>query len=165
MRFNGLIILLLSAGFALAQSQDKSTHESITNKQSPPESVELLAQARAHKPDANEVNDFMAAISDAVETERGWGKKDIERMLRLQLMRRSSVHIHPQLKSIDWRHDGEEEAEVKLAVAMAATAFSLEDLARINADLMLFTVTFRQHNGEYKITQARWQRARPLDFL
>lgn len=56
MRFNGLIILLLSAGFALAQSQDKSTHESITNKQSPPESVELLAQARAHKPDANEVN-------------------------------------------------------------------------------------------------------------
>jgi hypothetical protein len=111
------------------------------------------------------VDDFMAAISDAVETERGWGKKDIERMLRLQLMRRSSVHIHPQLKSIDWRHDGEEEAEVKLAVAMAATAFSLEDLARINADLMLFTVTFRQHNGEYKITQARWQRARPLDFL
>lgn len=56
MRFNGLIILLLSAGFALAQSQDKSTHESITNKQSPPESVELLAQAKAPKPDANEVN-------------------------------------------------------------------------------------------------------------
>ena len=112
-----------------------------------------------------QVDDFMDAISDSIQTERGWGKKDIERMLRLRLLRRSSVHIHPQLKTIDWVNEGEDKAEVKLAVAMAATAFSIEDLARINADLMTFTVTFEKHHGDYLLTQARWQRARALDFL
>ncbi len=111
------------------------------------------------------VDDFMAHISDAVETERGWGKKDIERMLRIRLMQRSSVHIHPQLKSIEWLNEGDTSAQVHLAVAMAATEFSLEELARINADLMTLTVTFEKHSGDYQITQARWQRARPLDFL
>ena len=111
------------------------------------------------------VDDFMTHINDDISTERGWGKKDIERMLRIRLMRRSSVHIHPQLKSIEWFNEGDQSAQVKLAVAMAATEFSLEELARINADLMTFTVTFKQHDGDYKITQARWQRARPMDFL
>jgi len=111
------------------------------------------------------VDDFMTHISDDIETERGWGKKDIERMLRIRLMQRSSVHIHPQLKSIEWLNEGDSNAQVHLAVAMAATEFSLEELARINADLMTFHVTFEQQNGDYKITRTHWQRARPLDFL
>jgi hypothetical protein len=111
------------------------------------------------------VDDFMSHISDDINTERGWGKKDIERMMRIRLMQRSSVHIHPQLKSIEWLNEGDESAQVHLAVAMAATEFSLQDLARINADLMTFHVTFERQNDDFKITRARWQRAKPLDFL
>ncbi|KAA3639809.1 MAG: hypothetical protein DWP95_09690 [Proteobacteria bacterium] len=111
------------------------------------------------------VDDFMAHISDDVQTEHSWGIKDIERLLRIRLMGRSSVHIHPQLKNIEWLNESDSSAQVHLAVAMAATEFSLADLAKVNADLMTFHVTFERRSGDYIITQARWQRARPLDFL
>ncbi|MCX7544932.1 hypothetical protein [Marinicella gelatinilytica] len=111
------------------------------------------------------VDNFMTHVADNIQTERGWGKKDIERMLRLRLMRRTSVHIHPQLKNIEWLNNGNQSAQVEVVVAMAATAFNVADLAKINADLMKFQVTFERHNDDYRITHARWQPARPLDFL
>ena len=145
-----LILLLMACG---TEPVDK-------NKQ-----IINLIKAMEEAVENKHVDDFMAHISDVMRTDRCWVKKDIERILSIRLMRRSSLHIHPQLKSIEWFNEGDQSAQVKLAVAMAATEFSLEDLARINADLMTFTVTFEQHDGDYKITQARWQRARPMDFL
>jgi|GEM_PF-1112569 len=124
-----------------------------------------LIKAMEEAVESKHVDNFMSHISDDIHTERDWGKKDIERMMRIRLMQRSSVHIHPQLKSIEWLNEGDESAEVHLAVAMAATQFSLEDLARVNADLMRFYVTFEKRKDEYVVTRARWQRARPLDFL
>lgn len=129
------------------------------------EQIIALVKAMETAIESKHVDDFMVHISDAIQTERGWGKKDIERLLRLRLMRRSSVHIHPQLKDIKWNNGGDDSARVEVAVAMAATEFSLAELAKINADLMSFQVTFKKNDDSYIITGARWQRAQPLDFL
>lgn len=111
------------------------------------------------------VDDFMATLDTSITSDNGWGKKDIERLIRLRLMGRTSVHIHPQLKELNWQNEGSDEAQVVIVVAMAGTAFSLSDLARINADLIRFNVTFTRHDKDYLVSRVSWQPARPLDFL
>ncbi len=111
------------------------------------------------------VDDFMKALDANIITDNGWVKKDIERLIRLRLMQRTSVHIHPQLKHLNWQNEGSDEAQAVIVVAMAGTTFNLSDLAYINADLIRFSVTFIRHDKGYFISRVSWQPARPLDFL
>src|SRR5690554_6199008 len=111
------------------------------------------------------VDDFMTALDVNIITDNGWGKKDIERLIRLRLLHRTSVHIHPELKKLTWKNEGRDEAQAIVIVAMAGTAFNLNELARINADLIRFKVTFTRQNNDYLVSRVNWQPAQPLDFL
>ncbi len=112
------------------------------------------------------VDQFMTHVSDDFKSQqRGWQKKDAERLLRLRLMRNKTIHIHQGVKRIDWLNEGDAQAEAEVVVAMAGTNFSLSDLPTFRGDMAKFIVTFQLQDGEYVVTQAEWQRANPADFV
>ncbi len=116
--------------------------------------------------EAKSLDDFFEYVSeDFKSAQRGWNKKDAERLLRLRLMRQKSVHIHQAIKRIDWLDDGVEQAEVEVVVAMAGTDFSLTELPSFRGDMVKFIVTFRLIEDEYLVTQTEWNRANPTDFV
>jgi len=112
------------------------------------------------------LDDFMDQVSDGfVSPGRGWGKKDAERLLRIRLLRNKNVHVHQSVKDINWLNDGDEQAIVTVAVAVAGTAFSLTDLPTLRGDLVRFEVTFEKAGDSYLVSQTEWRRASPADFL
>jgi hypothetical protein len=116
--------------------------------------------------EAKGLDDFFEHVSDDFKsTDRGWNKKDAERLLRIRLMRNKSVHVHQNVKRIDWLDDGDQQAEVEVVAAMAGTDFSLTDMPSFRGDMVKFLVTFQLIDGEYLITQTEWNRATPGDFV
>ncbi len=112
------------------------------------------------------LDDFMAHLSpDFSSDQRGWNKTDTERLLRLRMMRKSSIHIHQLLKRLDWLDGGDQQAEAEVVVAVAGTEFSLEELPGLRGDLLKFTVTFKRFDNAYLVTQTTWTRATPADFV
>ncbi len=112
------------------------------------------------------VDQFMEYVSDDFKSQqRGWQKKDAERLLRIRLMRNKTIHVHQAIKSIDWLNQGDAQAEVEVVVAMAGTSFSLSDLPSFRGDMAKFKVTFQLLEGDYVVTQSEWQRATPADFV
>jgi len=112
------------------------------------------------------LNDFLEPVDDNfVSAKHGWNKKDIERMLRIRLMRHQSIHIHKNVQRTDWLDEGEDQVEVEVVVAMAGADFSLTDLPTFNGDMIKFIVTFKLIDGDYLVTQTEWERAGPADFL
>ena len=112
------------------------------------------------------LDDFMEYINDDFKSSaRGWNKKDIERLLRIRLMRNKTIHVHKVIRRVDWLNEGEQQAEVEVVAAMAGTDFSLTDLPTLNGDMVKFIVTFQLIDGEYLITQTEYNRASPGDFV
>jgi len=116
--------------------------------------------------EAKKLDDFLLHVDDNfISTDRGWSKKDAERLLRLRLMRNQSIHIHQAIKSIDWLNDTKSQVEVEIVVAVAGTAFSLTDLPSFRGDMMKFMVTLEASDNGFKVTKASWVRATPADFI
>lgn len=116
--------------------------------------------------EAKSLDDFFEYVSDDFVSENyGWQKKDAKRILRIRLMRNSSVHVQQAVKNIEWLNEGDEQATVVVVAAMAGTEFSLSDLPSFRGDVLKFTVTFNLFDGDYLITAAQWQHARPADLM
>ncbi|TDR20542.1 hypothetical protein [Marinicella litoralis] len=112
------------------------------------------------------LDDFLESIDDDFKSaERGWNKKDIERLMRIRLLRNKSIYIHKNVKRADWLDEGEDQVEVEVVAAMAGADISLTDLPTFNGDMIKFTVTFKLIDGEYIITQTEYHRASPADFV
>jgi len=112
------------------------------------------------------LDDFMDQVDDDfVSPGRGWSKKDAERLLRIRLLRNKNVHVHQAVKDISWLNEGDDQAVVVVAVAVAGTAFSLTDLPSLRGDLVRFEVTFNKDDDRYVVTHTEWRRATPTDFL
>lgn len=116
--------------------------------------------------EAKSLDNFMAYVSDDFElTDRGYNKKDAERLLRIRLMRQKNVHVHQAVRDIEWLNEGEEQATVEVVAALAGSAFSLSELPKIRAELAKFRVTFQLIDDSYVVTQTTWERATPADFV
>lgn len=112
------------------------------------------------------LDDFMEHIDDEfVSSKRGWNKKDIERLLRIRLLRNKTIHIHKNVKRTDWLDGGEDQVEVEVVAALAGADFSLTDLPTFNGDMIKFIVTLKLLDGAYVITQTEYNRAHPGDFV
>lgn len=116
--------------------------------------------------EAKSLDDFMDYVHDDFKSpSRGYSKKDVERLLRIRLMRNKSIHVHQAIKRMDWMDDGDQQVEVEVLAAMAGTDFSLTDLPTLNGDLVKFVVTLKLIDDSYIITQANYQRAHPGEFI
>ena len=116
--------------------------------------------------EAKSLDKFMGYINDDFKSpNRGYDKKDVERLLRIRLMRNKTIHVHQAIKRIDWYDEGDQQVEVEVLAAMAGTDFSLTDLPSLNGDLVKFVVTFKFIDDNYIITQANYQRAHPGEFI
>jgi len=116
--------------------------------------------------EAKSLDDFFDYISDDFKSvQRGWSKKDAQRLLRIRLMRNKNVYVHQAIKRIEWLDDGDNQVEVEVVVAVAGTDFSLSDLPKLRGDMVKFIVTFKLIDGDYLVTQTEWNRAGPVDFL
>ena len=130
------------------------------------EQLTQTIQAMETAVEAKGVDDFFSHVSDDfVSAERGWSKKDAERILRLRLMRQSSVHVVQVIKDIQWLDGGNQQATVEVVAAMAGTEFSLSEMPGFRGDMIQFMVTFKLIDDEYKVIQTEWQRATPADFV
>ena len=148
------ITLLMLAGCGSEPPADKQTRLLNTLK-----AMELAIEEKR-------LDDFMDQVhDDFVSPGRGWGKKDAERLLRIRLLRNKNVHVHQAVKDISWLDEGDEQAVVTVAVAVAGTAFSLTDLPTLRGDLVRFEVTFSKDDDDYVVTNTEWRRATPTDFL
>jgi len=130
------------------------------------EQLTQTIQAMETAVEAKGLDDFFSHVSDDfVSAERGWSKKDAERILRLRLMRQSSVHVVQVIKDIQWLDGGNQQATVEVVAAMAGTEFSLSEMPGFRGDMIQFMVTFKLIDDEYKVIQTEWQRATPADFV
>lgn len=148
-----LLIFILSA-CSSEDPVDKETHLLNTLQ-----TMESLIEAKS-------LDEFMEYIHDDFKSpSRGYSKKDVERLLRIRLMRNKSIHVHQAIKRMDWLDEGDLQVEVEVLAAMAGTDFSLTDLPTLNGDLVKFVVTFKLIDDSYIITQANYQRAHPGEFI
>ncbi|MEZ5471074.1 MAG: hypothetical protein R3E90_04780 [Marinicella sp.] len=149
-----VLLLLLLASCSSDEPVDKQTRLLNTLQ-----TMEQLIEAKS-------LDKFMGYINDDFKSpNRGYDKKDVERLLRIRLMRNKTIHVHQAIKRIDWHDEGDQQVEVEVLVAMAGTDFSLTDLPSLNGDLVKFVVTFKFIDDNYIITQANYQRAHPGEFI
>ncbi|MCB1582484.1 MAG: hypothetical protein KDI92_05415 [Xanthomonadales bacterium] len=149
-----VLLLLLLASCSSDEPVDKQTRLLNTLQ-----TMEQLIEAKS-------LDKFMGYINDDFKSpNRDYDKKDVERLLRIRLMRNKTIHVHQAIKRIDWYDEGDQQVEVEVLAAMAGTDFSLTDLPSLNGDLVKFVVTFKFIDDNYIITQANYQRAHPGEFI
>lgn len=153
-KFLTIVLLFLLTACSSEEPVDKQTKLLNTLQ-----TMETLIEGKS-------LDDFMEYVhQDFKSPDRGYSKKDVERLIRLRLLRQKSVFVHQAIKRIDWLNDGDQQAEVEVLAAMAGADFSLTDLPTLNGDLVKFVVIFKWVDDRYIITQANYQRAHPGEFI
>lgn len=119
------------------------------------------AQAAAEQRDIGALRNL---IADDYVDKAGNDRKAIENLLRLQIVRKQSIHLFTRVRAIEF--PGPNRATVSVAAAMAARPVARADeLVGLNADLYRFDLNLERKGGEWRVQGAVWEPARLDDFL
>ena len=118
-------------------------------------------EAGAEKRSLNEV---MTYVSKDYSDDKGWGYKDIQRMVQIQIMRYQNLYVLTDIKNIEWISDTE--AKVTISVAVAGKPINDPSLLKsIRADIIAFEILMRAEDDIFVTQSAYWDRGGLSDFL
>ena len=117
----------------------------------PEQQVRAWVEAMQEAAEEKARGDIVANISPAYVDSRGYGRDDIDRLLRLYFLRQNTVVLMSRIDEV--RVIGGTAAEVSITVGMAATndrAFG------ISADAYRFELELEHDGDDWKLISARW---------
>ena len=95
--------------------------------------------------------DMVANISPAYVDSRGYGRDDIDRLLRLYFLRQNKVVLMSHVDEV--RIVGGTAAEVSITVGMAATN---DGALGVSADAYRFELELEHDGDDWRLISARW---------
>lgn len=123
---------------------------------SPELQVRDTLQAIEEGVEARSLSAIMQHVSDDYQDHRGQSKKDIARLMQLQIIRNQNINIFTRIKSIEINGGT---ASVELSSAMAARALDLSiESNRLKADTAKFSLVLAQEGNHWRIQSGSWQR-------
>jgi len=110
------------------------------------------------------LSEVMKYVSENYTDDKGWGYKDIQRMVQIQIMRYKNLYVLTDIKNIEWL--SETEAKVKVSVAVAGKPIEDASLLKsIRADLITFEILMEAQDDIFVTRSATWDRGGLSDFL
>ena len=113
------------------------------------EAIEIAVEARS-------LSGIMEHVSDDYQDHRGQTKKDVARLMQLQIIRNQNITIFTRIKSIDI-HDGIAGVELSSAMASRAIDLSIES-NRLKADTAKFSLVLTKEGNQWQVQSGSWQR-------
>lgn len=123
----------------------------------------FVAQAQAAA-EARDVSALRALIADDYVDSRGYDRKAVVNLIRLQVLSHQTIHVFTRIGAIEWPDP--EHARLSVAVAMAGRPIAQADeLVGVTADLYRFEFELmRDGDQRWRVRQAAWEPARLEDF-
>jgi hypothetical protein len=123
----------------------------------------LVANAESAAEEKN-LRGLKKMISEYYRDEDGRDKQEILGLITFHFLRNKTIHLLTRIQSINMPEP--ERAEVAVFVAMAGRPIpSPGELERLRADLYRFDFSLAEEQGEWKLVQAGWRRAKTREFL
>ena len=146
--------LCLSAALALGACGD--------NRLSPEAEIRRFVDSGVEAGEARSVDAIEALLHPDYLDQKGYNRGQLLKLLRAYFFRHKNIHLFTRVDEI--RLLGEDEAEVRLFVAMAGNVISdVSALPSLRARLYRFELRLL-HDDRWRLQHARWESARLADL-
>ena len=136
--------------------------QACSGEDSPEQALRALIDSAEDAAERRSAGDLLELIHDDYRDRKGYDKKQVAGLLRAYFFQNRNIHLLTRIDAIEWL--GDEQAVVRLHVAMAGSAISdIDALASLRARIYRFEVNLVR-NGEWQIQQASWEAASLLDL-
>ncbi len=106
--------------------------------------------------EARSLSAIMEHVSENYQDHRGQTKKDVTRLMQLQIIRNQNINIFTRIKSIEINNGV---ASVELSSAMASRAVDLSiESNRLKADTAKFSLVLTKEGNHWRVQSSSWQR-------
>jgi len=106
--------------------------------------------------EARSLSAIMEHVSENYQDHRGQTKKDVTRLMQLQIIRNQNINIFTRIKSIEINNGV---ASVELSSAMASRAVDLSiESNRLKADTAKFSLVLTKEGNHWRVQSSNWQR-------
>lgn len=124
---------------------------------------ELVAGAESAG-EAKDIDALMKLIDDDYSGPLRETKRDLENLARFTLARNRAIHLYTRVSDLNIVDSTT--ARPTVFVALGGRPISgPEELDGLRGSLWRFDLLVLRDDGEVRVTQAQWRRARPDDFL
>ncbi|MDH3465737.1 MAG: hypothetical protein OES26_07475 [Gammaproteobacteria bacterium] len=135
-----------------------------SDPESPEQQIQNLIERLETAAEAKDLGVLRDALSDQYVDDRGYNKRSIVGLLRINLLRNESIYLLTRVKAIGFPVDDQATASVIVAMAGRPIA-SAEQLLAIDVDMHRFDLTLEQRDDDWQIVGAQWRRASAEEFL
>jgi hypothetical protein len=125
-------------------------------KDSPETQVRKVIEAMETAAEARKAGDVVEFVSERYQDSYGQAKADAMRYLVGYFLANQSVHLLTRIESLEFPIP--EEARVKVSVGMLGREAEAAGDWSLAADLYQFDVTLQLEGGDWKVTNAKWNR-------
>ncbi len=122
---------------------------------SPEQKIRATLQAIETGVEDRSLSAIMEHVSEDYQDHRGHTKKEVARIMQLQIIRNQNINIFTHIKSIDINGDV---ASVELSSAMASRALDLSlESNRLKADTARFSLVLAKEGDRWRVQSGSWQ--------
>lgn len=114
--------------------------------------------------EAQDIDALMDLVSEDYTGPMGESRRDLENIARFTFARHQEIHLLTKIDEIDLLDSTNARAGVLVAMSGRPIA-GPEALESFQGSLWRFDVLLRREDGEVRVAQAQWRRARPVDFF
>lgn len=106
-----------------------------------------------------------AFVSEKYSDPEQRDRRTVRGLMRLQFLRYPTIHLLVRVSAVDFPVPGQARATVFAAMGSLPIG-GAADIPRVTADVYRFDLDLAEEDkGRWKVTGAKWSRARPDDFL
>jgi len=154
MKSNCLVFCLLWAVLLLQACSD--------NAQSPEDEIRQFVESGIEAAENRDLDDLSDLIHAKYVDQKGYGKKQLEGLLRAYFFRHKDFYLFTKIEEIDLY--AEDQATVLLYVAMAGSVISdIDAMAALRARIYRFELQLARED-DWLLQQASWRPASALEI-
>ncbi len=153
-----ILAVLLSPGYGLVAGCEKSDPQ---EPEAQIRAVIAIAEQAAQQRDIGTLKEFVA---EGYKDKQGYEKRSVVRLLQGYLLRHRNIHLLSKITDLEIIKPAR--ASTSLLVAMTGRRIeSADQLWDLRADVFQFDLSWIQSDGEWRVANATWRRARIGDFF
>lgn len=106
--------------------------------------------------EARDADDLMQFVAEDFRDAYGQGSAELARYLQGYFIANQSIHLLTRIEALQFTND--DEARLRVTVAMVGREADAAAAWNLAADLHDFDVTLRRQHGRWRVSYARWRR-------